>query len=84
MITRDEMIESFRGGLCRFSFTKKDGESRVMLGTLNFDSIPTDKHPKSDGNDKPVNTDVVKVYDTEKEGWRSFRVDSVNDFVAGV
>jgi len=56
----------------------------VMLGTLNFDSIPTDKHPKSDGNDKPVNTDVVKVYDTEKEGWRSFRVDSVNDFVAGV
>jgi len=85
MITRDEMVEALRNGMCQVTFTKKNGDQRVMLGTLDFDRIPEDKHPKSDGNadspdGKPVNTDIVKVFDTDKSEWRSFRVDSVTDF----
>lgn len=81
MITRDEMVESLRKGQCQVTFTKKNGESRVMQCTLNFDSIPEDKHPKGDADSfEEKNTEVIRVYDIEKEAWRSFRVDSVTDF----
>lgn len=81
IMSRDSMINYLREGVCQIEFTKKNGDQRVMLGTLNFEYIPEDKHPKSDGNvDKPVNTDIVKVFDTEKGEWRSFRVDSVTEF----
>ena len=85
IMSRDSMINYLREGVCQVTFTKKNGEERVMLGTLNFGYIPEDKHPKSDGNaddnpGKPVNTDIIKVFDTEKGEWRSFRVDSVTEF----
>lgn len=85
IMSRDSMINHLREGVCQVTFTKKNGDQRVMLGTLNFEYIPEDKRPKSDGNvddnpDKPVNTDIVKVFDTEKSEWRSFRIDSVTDF----
>jgi len=85
IMSRDSIINSLREGVCQVEFTKKNGDQRVMLGTLNFEYIPEDKHPKSDGNvggsdDKPINTDIVRVFDTEKSEWRSFRVDSVTEF----
>jgi len=79
--TREQMLESLRGGQCQTTFTKKNGESRVMQCTLNFDKIPEDKHPNGNGSfEAKENTEVIRVYDTEKEAWRSFRVDSVTDF----
>ena len=81
IMSHEDIVNSLRKGICQITFTKKNGDERVMLGTLNFDHIPEDKHPKSDGNSSgQVNTEVVKVFDTEKSEWRSFRVDSVTDF----
>lgn len=60
-------------------FTKKDGTDRTMICTTETSSIPEDKQPIGESKVKE-NTDILRVYDLENEGWRSFRVDSVKSF----
>jgi hypothetical protein len=80
MVNRDEMLAALRAGECKVTFTKKDGTERDMLCTLKMDAINEQYHPKGgDQGDNP-NLDIIKVFDTENAGWRSFRVDSVTNF----
>ena len=70
------------------TFVKADGTDREMLCTLNWDYIPTDKAPKEtpttpiDGivkeSKKPrkePDPHSLRVFDLEKQEWRSFRFD---------
>jgi hypothetical protein len=64
--------------LC-ITFTKKDGTERKMFCTLSEGRIPTNKLPTQQ-DQAPVSQTVgsaVRVFDTEKDEWRSFRWDSV-------
>lgn len=58
------------------AFTKKDGTKRELHCTLVESRIPTEKTPK-----EPTRTftseETIRVYDVEKQDWRSFRWDSV-------
>ena len=65
-------------GICEVTFTKKNGEERVMPCTLDFYQIPEEHHPK--GNNTVSKQEVISAWCTDKNGWRSFRVDSVNKF----
>lgn len=56
-------------------FTKKNGEERTMRCTTNLKVVPSGKHPN--GNGYTSSSIVKKVYDIDKQDWRSFRVDSV-------
>jgi len=58
----------------RIKFTKKDGTERDMLCTLAESKIPEDKKPKSDTS---ITDEVLRVFDLEKQDWRSFRWDSI-------
>jgi hypothetical protein len=58
----------------RIKFTKKDGTERDMLCTLAESKIPKDKKPKSDTT---ITDEVLRVFDLEKQDWRSFRWDSI-------
>jgi hypothetical protein len=59
-------------------FTKQsDGSERTMICTKNFALIPAADYPQQDSMPKVVNEDIMKVYDMEKCGWRSFRKDSI-------
>lgn len=82
-----EQYRSFlKGGICRVTFTKVNGETRVMRATLNPAFIPAVQTPPSLDEQKEAaerNSDVIRVFDVEAQGWRSFRVDSVTDFQAG-
>ena len=64
-------------------FTKKDGTDREMFCTLAESKIPTEKQPKSQASDSETaglgNESAVRVFDTEKQEWRSFRWDSVKE-----
>ena len=73
-------LEHLREGRCKVAFTKKDGTKREMLCTLNMDSVPSEHHPKTDGNATARTNESVRVFDLEKEAWRSFRLDSVTVF----
>jgi len=80
--TRKLIIDSFDTlGVLLVDFIKVDGTNRSMVCTRNFNYIPESDHPKSSDNNKPVNENVVVVYDLEAKGWRSFRVDSVVNIV---
>ena len=78
-----QMLRALHAGVVQVSFTKKDGTQRVMECTLKSDMIPQPELPLEEGKDKTINPDVQAVWDVEKEGWRSFRWDSVYSWVAG-
>jgi hypothetical protein len=69
-----------REGLVTISFIKKDGTNRDMVCTLKESLIPEDHTPKGTERKKP--TESLAVFDTEEEGWRSFRWDSVKTISA--
>lgn len=66
-------------GIIEVTFTKKDGTERVMKCTTKSSNIPEEKQPIGEETSKE-NTEIVRVYDVEHDGWRSFRVDSVTSF----
>lgn len=58
-------------------FTKTDGTERTMYCTLKEDVvIPYEK--KTD-RVRAQNTDVLRVWDLEKNEWRGFRLDSIRE-----
>mgnify|MGYP003347661007 FL=1 len=63
-------------------FTKKDGSEREMFCTLAESKIPADKQPKS-GVEEATNSttagSALRVFDTDKQEWRSFRWDSIKE-----
>lgn len=58
------------------TFTKKDGTDRNMFCTLVESRIPSEKQPKTETTGTDSGS-ALRVFDTEKQEWRSFRWDSV-------
>lgn len=73
-VLHDENIRD----LC-VTFTKKDGTERNMRCTLVEGRIPADKKPtqQTSTTSSQIAGSAVRVFDTEKNEWRSFRWDSV-------
>ena len=80
---RNYLTKYLHEDVATICFIKKDGTERILYGTLSEDIIPNDQIPK---NAQPLETnpDVRTVFDTEAQGWRSFRWDSVEWFCEGV
>ena len=77
---RNILLEALTKHECTVTFTKVNGETRVMPCTLKEDVIPK-QEPK--GTKKP-NESVVSVWCLDKQEWRSFRVDNVVDLEINV
>ena len=77
---RNGILKQLREKVCTVHFTKADGEKRIMECTLNPEFIPEEFAPKSDAQ---TNLDVVKAFDVRANGWRSFRLDRMDEFVFG-
>ena len=77
-INESETLEQLRNNEngVEVLFIKKDGSQRTMLCTLSESKIPADKQPKSETQSSTVGS-AVRVFDLEKNEWRSFRWDSV-------
>ena len=75
---KDTLKEALKKGLVEVTFTKLNGDTRVMTCTLNEDIVPpaTKEDPLTQKKVRAVNEEVQVVYDVEKDGWRSFRWDS--------
>jgi hypothetical protein len=72
MLSRDELLVILTKYVVNVTFTKVDKSTRVMKCTLISAFLP----PVVGSNNKRSNK-VIPVWDLEAEGWRSFRVDSV-------
>lgn len=74
-MTKQKIKEALLENVCDIKFTKVDGTERVMRCTLKSDLVPAQEH-KLEQN-RTVNESVLPVWDLDKSGWRSFRVESV-------
>ena len=75
MFTKDKIEEALRANVAEVKFTKSDGTERIMKCTLREDLIVP--YVKKTDRVKEANTDIVPVFDVEKNEWRSFKVDAV-------
>ncbi len=84
-ITKDELVEKLLVEEVSVTFTKADGTDRTMLCTKQFSKIPQEFHPKTDKvvkldeNGNVIESDLISVWDLEKQGWRSFNFGKVKE-----
>jgi hypothetical protein len=76
-LTKEQIVEALKANVCAVTFTKVNGEIRTMPCTLKEDVVPAyeRKTPVKEATDKEKAT--LSVWCTDKQAWRSFRVDSV-------
>lgn len=60
------------------NFIKKDGTARKMICTLREDVVKP--HVKKTERVKKPNDDVLSVWDTEKDAFRSIKLDSLINY----
>ena len=76
----DKFTEWLKGmlhvGPATVTFTKKDGTERVMKCTLEASQLPV-VELKEDSKPRKESTTSMRVFDLEKNEWRSFTIKSV-------
>ena len=82
MMNQQEIKNALHEGVCTVTFTKVNGDERVMHCTLKEDLLPAqvDVEEVIEKKTKTPNPDVLAVYDVKASGWRSFRWDALKDF----
>ena len=70
--TRDELIKLLQKEIVEVTFTKLNGDERIMPCTLVKSFFPDPKKEATQKNDK-----VIAVWAIESKGFRSFRYDRV-------
>lgn len=93
-IMRDWVRSLLQTQIITVSFIKADGVMRDMQCTLNSELIPMDKQPKGLGSNsvdgivrenkqrKQPDDHSLRVFDIEKQEWRSFRFDRLTKITA--
>ena len=71
---RDTLIKNLQKKTMRITFTKVNGEERVMDCTLQENLVPATKY-----TNRKQNEEVLPVFDINKGEWRSFRLDSITN-----
>ena len=74
-LSKSTIYHMLKSGIVNVKFTKTDGSEREMKCTLLENIIKP--HEKKTDREKKVNENIISAWDIDKEGWRSFRYDSV-------
>ena len=75
--TRDYLRTLLQSNVLNVTFTKSDGTERIMRCTTNPELIPSDDLPQGK---RGTPDHLVKAYDLEADGWRSFVAERVKTF----
>lgn len=73
---RQVLNEKLTAGIAEVTFTKVDGEIRTMPCTLQTALLPQVEAVDGKKKKEPK-PEVMSVFCTDKQQWRSFRVDNV-------
>lgn len=76
---RDEILSELRECVAEVHFTKVNGEKRVMRCTLKKNLLPS-KYAEEETAEREFhrsNTDTIRCWDVNVNGWRSFKIDTV-------
>jgi uncharacterized protein (DUF4415 family) len=73
-----ELQSQLKREILEVTFTKVNGEKRIMNCTLMEGILPSNptEEAKKEAK-KKVNEDVLSVWDVDSSGWRSFRMNTV-------
>lgn len=76
---KQDIKQYLHTAVCEIIFTKKDGTERALVGTTKSDLLEKDESVKTP---KVIaeNDNNVRVFDLEKQGWRSFNIDTIKSF----
>ena len=76
---RDAIIRDLRQNVIEVTFIKVNGEQRIMRCTLDPQYLPPNYDPQhlDEQHKKKENLNTIAVWDLNAQGWRSFRVDSI-------
>tara|TARA_B100000029_G_scaffold443766_1_gene463041 strand:- start:198 stop:455 length:258 start_codon:yes stop_codon:yes gene_type:complete len=74
---RDTLIKNLQKKIMRITFTKVNGEERIMDCTLQENFVP-----ETSESNRKQNEEVLPVFDINKGEWRSFRMDSITNIEA--
>ena len=81
MITdRSSLIEDLKRGIVEITFTKVDGSTRNLRGTLSALLMPpqTKREDLQEADSfHKENADVLAVWSINDAGWRSFRLENI-------
>ena len=79
---QDFYLNNLHDNICLVKFTKKDGSIREMRCTLKQNFLPAQTDLEEHVQRK-ASIESISVWDLDKIGWRSFRIDSVLEFYVG-
>lgn len=85
IFTRDGLVDILRHNIVSVTFTKVNGEERVMKCTLQVNYIPNASSQNGElviENSKTTSNNL-SVWDIDANGWRSFRIASVKNISIG-
>ena len=78
--TRDDVLRDLRENVCEVYFTKVDGNKRKMRCSLKPEALPDSYALTEEAKEREfheTNKDIIRCWDLEANGWRSFRIDSI-------
>lgn len=70
---REYIVQKLQEGILEVTFTKVNGEERVLTCSLMESLLPSEDERES----REPNPNTIPVWDLEKDAWRAFRLDSV-------
>ena len=70
---QEGVVDMLKQGICEVKFTKVNGEMRVMPCTLREDLLPAPTKETTFRILKDKPTDVISVWCTDAQAWRSFK-----------
>ena len=75
---RDVLLKILHGDTpSRITFTKANGETRIMLCSLNPGWMPADLVVTHPGEPAEVNESIVTVWDIDCKHWKAIRMDRI-------
>jgi len=78
--SKEELQDKLRTGVFTVTFTKVNGDERIMPCTLVESAIPASAKPKGSGKEPTAKQlENLGVWSIESEGWRSFKVKNVTN-----
>lgn len=76
-MTRQEIVELLNTGVHTVTFTKVDGTERTMPCTLDPALLPQVNIVEDRRVPRKLNMDTLRVFVTDVNEWRSFRIENV-------
>ena len=78
MFNYENIVNQLKSNVLQVTFSKVNGEERIMPCTLQLDFMPELSESKVEKVEEvSVNKSVIRAFAIDKQAWRSFRVDNV-------